>query len=698
MKRKLTTLLFAMLLLICTVAGLAACDIDTGAGRCEHSYSEWTEKTAATCTVNGEETRTCDKCGNTETRSTDALGHDFSEEWTNDESGHWHACKNTGCTAKSNEAEHSDHDHYCYYCDYKTSEHEYTLIEYSWSGNDYCEAVRTCEKCSADAEGHTEKAVATVTSTITQNKTCTLPELTKYTATFDVEWAQTQIKENVETASALGHEYDETGTPDENGHYHVCTHDNCDKKSTYAEIDKNNDYACDICGEALLVKLEADVAALVGDGSKNSVDVSLNLHKNADSSIFIAIVDGLANAKDGSVNVILSGVETIPYGAFYCCTALKSVILSDSVTSIECGAFYNCSALESVGIGSGVKTIEDDAFRDCSALETLTLQEGIESIGHSAFRGCTSLQSVVIPDSVTSISYNVFYQCTSLTTLIIGSGVTSMGTYVFGSCSALENLTIKEGVTIIANGTFYGCSALKSVEIPDSVTTIGDKAFYECSALTTLTVGSVETIGEQAFESCEKLETLTLKEGVKTIGISAFEGCASLKSVVIPDSVTSIGGYAFYQCTSLATLTVGSGVEEMDERTFSECTSLTTITLKEGMKAIGWRAFRDCTALTTVTIPDSVTTIGDDAFKNCSNVTEFTIGSGMTEIGNNIFNGQNSLTNLTFRAPITNTKSLTFDGVDTENITLNLAKGQRCLRKIYPQVGTRRRTNCLRTA
>lgn len=138
MKRKITTLLLAALLLICTAVGFAACK-----KACEHTYSDWAESQAATCTESGEETRTCSKCGsmetrtvdalghtysdwtesraaacaeqgeetricakcgNTETRTVDALGHEYAETGTTDESGHYHACTRENCGGKSTEA------------------------------------------------------------------------------------------------------------------------------------------------------------------------------------------------------------------------------------------------------------------------------------------------------------------------------------------------------------------------------------------------------------------------------------------------------------------------------------------------------------------------------------------------------------------------------------------------------------------
>ena len=46
-----------------------------------HDWSEWTVTKEATCTAAGEETRTCARCGEKETRATEALGHDWGETY-----------------------------------------------------------------------------------------------------------------------------------------------------------------------------------------------------------------------------------------------------------------------------------------------------------------------------------------------------------------------------------------------------------------------------------------------------------------------------------------------------------------------------------------------------------------------------------------------------------------------------------------
>ena len=57
--------------------------VDTYVNAAGHSYGEWAEVKAPDCIEAGEEKRSC-ACGDTETRAVNALGHDFSPEFTVD--------------------------------------------------------------------------------------------------------------------------------------------------------------------------------------------------------------------------------------------------------------------------------------------------------------------------------------------------------------------------------------------------------------------------------------------------------------------------------------------------------------------------------------------------------------------------------------------------------------------------------------
>ena len=73
MKRIVTVILTAVSL----VFALLMCMLLLASCQCEHTYAEWETVKAATCTEAGERTRACSKCGEVETETVAALGHDL---------------------------------------------------------------------------------------------------------------------------------------------------------------------------------------------------------------------------------------------------------------------------------------------------------------------------------------------------------------------------------------------------------------------------------------------------------------------------------------------------------------------------------------------------------------------------------------------------------------------------------------------
>ena len=99
----------------------------------------------------------------------------------------------------------------CSRCTYTTyreipAAHSYGTPTYVWAANNAsCTATRTCTACQ-----HVENETVNTQQTVTQNRSCTLNELSTFTATFmNTAFAQ-QTKENVTTADMTGHSY---GTP-----------------------------------------------------------------------------------------------------------------------------------------------------------------------------------------------------------------------------------------------------------------------------------------------------------------------------------------------------------------------------------------------------------------------------------------------------------------------------------------------------
>ena len=169
--------------------------------KAEHSWNKGVVTTPATCAKDGEKTYTCTACGKIKTEVISALGHAASDEWTSDETYHWHVCRN-------NQAEQLD------------------KAEHSWNEG----VVTTLATCVKDGE---------------KTYTCT---------------ACGKIK--TEVISALGHAASDEWTSDETYHWHVCQNNQAEqldkKEHTWDEgvitvrptqmQTGEKTYTCIICG------------------------------------------------------------------------------------------------------------------------------------------------------------------------------------------------------------------------------------------------------------------------------------------------------------------------------------------------------------------------------------------------------------------------------------------------------------------
>ena len=336
---------------------------------------------------------------------------------------------------------------------------------------------------------------------------------------------------------------------------------------------------------------------------------------------------------------IPNSVTSIGSYAFYCCSKLTSIFISDSVSGKI--AFRSCSNLTTIDVATnnvdfssenGVLFDKNKTALICypsgKTENSYNIPDSVTEIGSHAFEDCTSLKTVTIPNGVTYIDYCTFSGCASLTSITIPDSVTLINHNAFSGCTSLESITIPDGVTEIRDDAFSGCTSLKSVTIPDSVTYIGGETFSGCTSLTAINVAT----GNQYYASAngvlynkdkttilyypvgKKDKNYKIPDGVTSIVSRTFKGCTNLTSITIPDSVTYIGDYAFKNCTSLAGITIPDGVTEINQYAFDGCTSLTSITIPKSVTFINNGAFLGCTSLTSITIPDSVRYVNSDAF------------------------------------------------------------------------------------
>ena len=583
-----------------------------------HTWGEWKTTTDPTCTAEGTKKHVCEVCGKEETDGIPALGHDFAEEYTVD--------VEPGCETTGSESRH------CTRCDATTDSREIAALGHTWGewetvtpptcteeGTKKC-VCEVCEKIkTADipATGHTfsdawskddtyhwHAATCGHTDEISEKAEHSWDDgvITKQpTCTEDGVMTYTcTVCEKTKTADipATGHTFSEDWSYDDTYHWHAATCGDTDEVSEKAEHTWDNG-VCSVCGTPK--PSEGLKYALNGDGTAYSVT---DIGTCTDTNIVIpSAYNGLP-------------VTFIGNYAFNKCSSLESINIPDNVTSIGSYAFNGCSSLESVTIGNGVTSIGQYAFNGCSSLTSITIPDSVTSIGNSAFEGCSSLTSITIPDSVTSIDMCVFQNCTALKSVTLGKGVTSIDQYAFEGCSSLESVTIGNGVTSIGNYAFKGCSSIKSVYITDIAAW--------CNIEFTTSESNPLYYSANLYLNGELVTELIIPDGVTSIGPFTFRNCSSLTSVTIPDSVTYIGSYIFENCASLKSVTIGNGVTSISSYAFNLCSSLTSITIPDSVTSISSYAFSGCSSLTSITIPDSVTSIGRNAFELCSSLASVT--------------------------------------------------------------------------
>jgi len=130
---------------------------------------------------------------------------------------------------------------------------------------------------------------------------------------------------------------------------------------------------------------------------------------------------------------IPEGTTEIKDNLFTGCGQITKVVLSAGISSIGKGAFYCCSRLESINLSQcKIETIGSEAFYFCKSLKEGTLPEGVTTIGSFAFSNCITLSKISIPKTVKSIGWAAYNGCYMVSAIYVyASQVPTIGTDVF---------------------------------------------------------------------------------------------------------------------------------------------------------------------------------------------------------------------------------------------------------------------------
>ena len=613
-----------------------------------HTLDEGTVTTQPTCTLEGVLTKSCttEGCTYTEDSAIDALGHDYSTEWTVDieptceeegsKSYHCSRCDEKSavtaidalghildegtvttqptCTVKGVLTKSCTRDD-CTYTEDSAIDalgHDYST-EWTVDVEPTCteEGSKSyhCSRCDEKSDVTAIDALGHILDegTVTTQPTCTLEGVLTKSCTRE---GCTYTEDSA--IDALGHDYSTAWTIDveptcteEGSQSRHCTV--CDAKTDITPIEiiphpYSIEWTIDVEPTCTSEGSKSHHCTVCGD--KTDVTVIEKLpHTPAEHLIH---APGF-NCESGEMNYM-----------HRLCTVCKQVVEAIEVAPGHsyvdgiCEKCGNCDFSYTVSAGKVTITGYTGPKGEVTIPTTLGGYP-VESIKAEAFSGNSNIVSIVIPDNLVTGDV-VLKDMPNLTAVTLGNNIT-LSADAFSGCPAFEKLIFSDTVTAIPDNYLINNTVVKEIVLGSNVETIGVSAFENCTALENINLSNVSEIGSKAFYSCTSLYAVQLGDKIETINESVFEGCSSLSELTLGENLKVIGNSAF-----------------------SSATNLQVVHFPEGLQTIGNSAFM-MSGLQSVVIPDSVKTIGNMAFCYTISSKYFQLGKGLEYVGSVAFYG-----------------------------------------------------------
>lgn len=327
-----------------------------------------------------------------------------------------------------------------------------------------------------------------------------------------------------------------------------------------------------------------------------------------------------------------STVEHIAEYAFWGCTGIKNISLSNSLEEITAYAFSNCKSLQALSVPYSVKSIDLAAFSDCVRLENVYIPSTVSYIHATAFDGCPRLK-IVADVGTCGFQYYEEWKLTHADQSEYedtgSSGDQPGGTSPGGTTSPDGSTTpggTSPGGTTNPDGTGSGNTTPGAQDVLGQTHVVGNSAvvFIDNSrpnVYGTQTDGQEQTSGNTGAEPPAGSEDGGAGGNGLTGGIAdVSQGILDIletKAVSVPKFTVAggaiIADQAFYKKQELTEYAIPAGVTQIGEFSFAR-SGLKRIVIPAGVASVGYGAFYHCDSLELVTVPSTVTRIAPRAF------------------------------------------------------------------------------------
>ena len=402
----------------------------------------------------------------------------------------------------------------------------------------------------------------------------------------------------------------------------------------------------------------------------------------------------------------LSGCTEIPAGAFSNCINLSDVIYSDNLLSIGAAAFAG-TALRNVILPESLHTIGNQAYSDCKGIEQIWMGRNLSTIGNDAFSNIADNVPITAASATPAIGGAKAFTSKIKASNDLFVPEESVDAYkTEWGFSNVEGCPATDSEWIVSNGfitAYTGTS--NNVSIPQYVGVDYIQGFTSDVFKGNTNIQSVvfpeemETIPENAFNGCSSLSRVIFSGNLKSVPASAFEGCSSLLSVSLPESVCSIGEYAFAK-SGLQEFSVPESLVTIEGYAFEDCAigRVDCRSLSQWMKIDfanpyanpgykGSRLFINGVELKTLdtyattinryvfngnlslerVILNEAVAVGKDAFRGCENLIFIGFSSNLIEIDRGAFHGSGTGQSLAFGDNIWNIGEFAFSKGESDD-------------------------------